>query len=292
MMSLREVIKDAESRHVAIGHFNVSDLAALKGIFLAAREINIPIIIGVSEGEREFIGTRQVADLVKSLRNEFDFPIFLNADHTHSLDKIKEAVKAGFNAVLFDAGQKSLEENIQLTKEVINFVKSYNASQKTDVLVEGELGYIGGGSVILERIPEGVTIKKEDLTQPEEAKRFVLETGIDFLAPAVGNLHGMFADAPDPNLDIERIREIKEAAGVPLVLHGGSGISGDQFKLAIGAGISVIHINTELRVAWKRGLDLAFLSHPNEIVPYKILPEAVHEIEKVVLDKLRIFNNL
>ncbi|KKS82614.1 MAG: Ketose-bisphosphate aldolase, class-II, partial [Candidatus Wolfebacteria bacterium GW2011_GWC1_43_10] len=204
MMSLREVIKDAESRHVAIGHFNVSDLAALKGIFLAAREINIPIIIGVSEGEREFIGTRQVADLVKSLRNEFDFPIFLNADHTHSLDKIKEAVKAGFNAVLFDAGQKSLEENIQLTKEVINFVKSYNASQKTDVLVEGELGYIGGGSVILERIPEGVTIKKEDLTQPEEAKRFVLETGIDFLAPAVGNLHGMFADAPDPNLDIER----------------------------------------------------------------------------------------
>ena len=291
-MSLREVIKDAESRHVAIGHFNVSDLAALKGIFLAAREINIPIIIGVSEGEREFIGTRQVADLVKSLRNEFDFPIFLNADHTHSLDKIKEAVKAGFNAVLFDAGQKSLEENIQLTKEVINFVKSYNASQKTDVLVEGELGYIGGGAVILERIPEGVTIKKEDLTQPEEAKRFVLETGIDFLAPAVGNLHGMFADAPDPNLDIERIREIKEAAGVPLVLHGGSGISGDQFKLAIGAGISVIHINTELRVAWKRGLDLAFLSHPNEIVPYKILPEAVHEIEKVVLDKLRIFNNL
>ena len=201
-------------------------------------------------------------------------------------------MKAGFNAVLFDAGQKSLEENIQLTKEVINFVKSYNASQKTDVLVEGELGYIGGGSVILERIPEGVTIKKEDLTQPEEAKRFVLETGIDFLAPAVGNLHGMFADAPDPNLDIERIREIKEAAGVPLVLHGGSGISGDQFKLAIGAGISVIHINTELRVAWKRGLDLAFLSHPNEIVPYKILPEAVHEIEKVVLDKLRIFNNL
>ena len=292
MMSLREVIKDAESRHVAIGHFNVSDLAALKGIFLAAREINIPIIIGVSEGEREFIGTRQVADLVKSLRNEFDFPIFLNADHTHSLDKIKEAVKAGFNAVLFDAGQKSLEENIQLTKEVINFVKSYNASQKTDVLVEGELGYIGGGSVILERIPEGVTIKKEDLTQPEEAKRFVLETGIDFLAPAVGNLHGMFADAPDPNLDIERIREIKEAAGVPLVLHGGAGVSGDQFKLAIGAGISVIHINTELRVAWKRGLDLAFLSHPNEIVPYKILPEAVHEIEKVVLDKLRIFNNL
>lgn len=287
-LKLSEIIKEAEKNKVAIGHFNVSDLAGLKGIFKAAQGLNLPIIIGVSEGEREFIGTKRIADAVKSIREEYNWPIFLNADHTKSLEKIKEAVESGFDAVLFDAGKLSFEENIRKTKEVVEYVKSVNP----EILVEGELGYIGASSVILKEIPEGAAIKNEDLTKPEEAERFVKETGIDLLAPAVGNIHGMFKNASNPDLDIERIVNIRKAAGIPLVLHGGSGIKDEEFIKAINAGISTIHINTEIRLAWRNGLEAAFKESPEEIVPYKLLSKAVEEVRKKVEERLKLFNKL
>src|SRR3989344_4295736 len=241
-LKLLEIIKNAENNKVAIGHFNISDCVALKGIFLAAKELNLPVIIGVSEGEREFIGVKRVVDMIKSIREEFsaeggsasggNWPIFLNADHTHSLEKIKEAVEAGFDAVLFDGGKLPFEENIKKTKEVVEYVKSVNP----EILVEGELGYLGGSSVILKEIPKDAAIKPEDLTDPEEAERFVKETGVDLLAPAVGNIHGMFKNSPNPNIDIERISKLRNIAGVPIVLHGGSGIIDDEFTKAIDAG--------------------------------------------------------
>ncbi len=290
--SLKKIIKEAEENKTAVGHFNVSECAALKGIFQAARELNLPVIIGVSEGEREFIGTKRIAAAVKSIREEFNYPIFLNADHTHSFEKIKEAVEAGFDAVLFDGGKLGFEENIKKTKEVVEYVKNFAAGQGTEILVEAELGYLGSSSVILKEIPKEATIKKEDLTKPEEAARFVKETGIDLLAPAVGNLHGMLKNAPQPNLDIERIKELKKSAGVPLVLHGGSGISDEDFIKAIDAGISVIHINTELRLAWRKGIEKSLIEKPEEIVPYKLLLTVVEEIKKVAGSRLRLFNKI
>ncbi|HPW34346.1 MAG TPA: class II fructose-bisphosphate aldolase [Candidatus Paceibacterota bacterium] len=292
MINLRQAIDEARQKNIAIGHFNVSDLAGLKAVVEGAKNLNVPVIVGVSEGERDFIGVRQIALLVKSFKDDYQIPVFLNADHTHSFEKIKEAVEAGFDAVLFDAGRKSLEENISETKKVVNFVKEYNLTNGTDIMVEGELGYIGSGSVLLDAIPQGVSVKKEDLTNPSDARKFIQETGIDLLAPAVGNIHGMLSNISDPVLDIDLIRHISALAGVPLVLHGASGNTTDDVKNAIAAGMSIVHINTELRVAWKRGLDLSLLSHPKEIVPYKILPEVVYEISKVVTDKLKIFNNL
>jgi len=291
-MNLKEIILEARAKNVAIGHFNVSDIAGLKAVFNIAREMDLPVMIGVSEGERDFIGVRQIAVLVKSLREEYNFPIFLNADHTHSIEKIKEALEAGFDEVLFDAGKESFEQNIALTKEVVNMVREFNAVRGTNVLVEGELGYIGGGSVILDRIPEGVSIKSEDLTKPEEAKRFVEETGVDLLAPAVGNIHGMFEHVSDPNLDINRVAMIYQAVGIPLVLHGASGNTAIDIQQSIDAGVGVVHINTEIRAAWKRGIDMAMLSRPKEITPYKILPEAIHEMEKVIREKMKIFNKI
>src|SRR3989344_2261001 len=215
MVSLREIIQKAEGEKRAIGHFNISDTVALRAIFESAKELNLPILIGVSEGEREFLGTREAVALVRSLRDGYGYPIFLNADHTHSPAKIKEAVEAGFDAVLFDGSKLPIEENIRITKEVVALAKGMNPN----VIVEGELGYIGSSSQILKVIPEGAAMKPEDLTQPEEAARFVKETGIDMLAPAVGNLHGMFANAPNPRLDIQRIAELKRAVGIPLALH-------------------------------------------------------------------------
>jgi fructose-bisphosphate aldolase class II len=287
MAKLIDIIKDAERRNVAVGHFNTSDLVALKGILAAASDLNVPIIIGLSEGEREFIGVKTAAALIKAYREQYDFPVFLNADHTYSLDKIKEAVEAGFDAVIFDGAKLTLEENIARTREAVNYVRSV----KPDVIVEGELGYIGTSSEVLDKIPAGVALD-ENLTKPEDAARFVQETGVDLLAPAVGNIHGMFKNIPEPHLNIGRIKKIRAVAGVPLVLHGGSGISDEDFSAAITAGISVIHINTELRVAWRNGIEQALRENLEEVAPYKLLEAAYQDIYNVVAARLRLFNRL
>lgn len=288
MMDLRAAIKKAEKKRVAIGHFNVANLEQAKAITEIAKKLDVPVILGVSEGEREFIGVHEIAALVKSLREDLDIPIFLNADHTHSLEKVKEAAEAGFDAILFDGGKLPFEENVEQTREAVKLAKKINKH----VLVEGELGYIGSSSEVRKEIPKGAAVRPEDLTKPDEAERFVKETGVDLLAPAVGNLHGMFANAPEPALDIERIRAIKNAVKIPLVLHGGSGNTDEEFLQAIDAGISIIHISTELRVAWRKGLEESLKEHPEEISPYKVMPEAIAEMEKVIEHKLRLFNKL
>lgn len=291
MKTLLETVKDAARRQVAVGHFNISDLAGLKAIFEAAQELNLPVVIGVSEGEREFVGVRQAAALVKCLREEYSagdggYPIFLNADHTYSLDKIKEAVAAGFDMVIFDGAKLPFEENIAKTKEVVEYARAANPK----IIVEGEIGYIGVSSAVFKELPAGAKVEEKDLPTTEQAAEFVKRTGIDFLAPAVGNVHGMFANAPNPRLHIDRIKEIKMAVGVPLVLHGGSGIVDEDFTAAIKAGISIIHINTEIRRAWRRGVEDGLRKNPEEVAPYKILPPAVEAIKKIVKERLTLFS--
>ncbi len=286
--SLRQCLIDASLKKVAIGHFNISDIAALYAIFDSARELNLPVIIGVSEGEREFLGVKQTASLVRSLREEYDYPIFINADHTYSLDGIKKAVEAGFDSVIFDGAKLSLEDNIIKTKEAVKIARSINP----DILVEAEIGYIGTSSKILDAIPEGALIDEKSLPTAETAKKFVLETGVDLLAPAVGNIHGMMRNAKEPALHINRIVEISGATGLPLVLHGGSGTSDEDFVSAISAGIRIVHINTEIRVAWRNGMELGLESDKNEISPYKLLAFSKTAIKEVVIKRLKLFNGL
>src|SRR3984893_10644369 len=286
MHSLRELLKESQENRAAIGHFNVSDLVLLKAIFAAARERNVPVLVGLSEGEREFVGTGQIAAFVRSLREEFDFPIFLNADHTHSLAKGLEAARAGFDSIVFDLSALPIEENVRQTKQAVEALKAIHPS----MLVEGEIGYIGTGSEIHESAPD----LSKGLSTPEEAKQFVESTGVDILAPAVGNMHGMLKSMVQgetkKRLDIERIAGIKRAAGVFLTLHGGSGTDDEDFRKAIAAGINIVHINTELRVAWKQGLEDGLAKHPDEVVPYKILPPVVEAVKQVVASRLRLFN--
>jgi fructose-bisphosphate aldolase, class II len=285
MKQLIEVVDEAGRNSVAIGHFNIADLVLLKGIFEAARELKVPVMVGASEGEREFAGTRQLAAAVRSLRDEFDFPIFLNADHTHSLARAMEAVKAGFDSVVFDLSALPIEENALSTKQAVEALKSLNPA----VIVEGEIGDIGSGSEIH---PDGPS-RDRALTTPEEARQFVRETKVDVLAPAVGNSHGMrrsmVAGKERKHLAVERIREIKSATGIPLTLHGGSGTADEDLKQAIRAGINIVHINTEVRLAWKQGLEAGLARGQDEIVPYKILPTAVAAIHDVVSARLRLF---
>lgn len=288
MKTLKEYVHDAEKNKVAVGHFNISNLEGFWAIVQAARELNLPVIIGVSEGEREFVGVHQVKALVDSVRKEFDQPVFLNADHTYSFDKVKEAIDAGFDSVIVDGAKLSFEENITLTKQCVAYARSVNST----VLVEGELGYIGQSSKLLDAVPEGVGLSPESLTSPEQAKEFVLKTGVDMLAPAVGNIHGMLKGGSDPKLDTERIGHIRKEAGVPLVLHGGSGNSEDDFINAINAGISIVHINTEIRVAFRDALKRTLQDEPDEVAPYKIMKPTLLSMQKVVESKLRLFNKM
>jgi fructose-bisphosphate aldolase, class II len=286
MRSLRDFLQEAQQSGKGIGHFNISDLVLLKAVFGAARETNVPVLVGLSEGEREFVGVRPIAAFVRSLREEFDFPIFLNADHTHSLAKGVEAAKAGFDAIVFDRSALPFEENVRETKQAVETLKEINPL----MLVEGEIGDIGTGSEIHESSPD----LSKGLSTPKEAKEFVGSTGVDILAPAVGNMHGMLRSMvrgeTKKRLDIALVGEIKRATGVFLTLHGGSGTDDEDLRKAIAAGINIVHINTELRVAWRRGLEEGLAKHPDEVVPYKILPPAVDGVKQVVASRLRLFN--
>ncbi|MDE2019486.1 MAG: class II fructose-bisphosphate aldolase [Patescibacteria group bacterium] len=308
MRTLREVLLEADARHVAVGHFNISELAALKGIFGAAIELSeegkgkteggVPILIGVSEGEREFIGVRTVAAVIKSMRAEFGYPIYLNADHTHSLDKVRAAAEAGFDEIIFDASALPMEENIRQTKEAVKIIRSIDPN----IVIEGEIGYIGSNSEVMEKKPDHIA-----LSTPDEAVRFVDETGIDVLAPAVGNMHGLLKEMAEgkmqKRLDIGRIGEIKKAivaalaargshgAGSWMTLHGGSGTADQDFTAAIRAGMDIVHVSTELRLAWRRGVVEGLHAHPDEVAPYKILPPAVEGIMEIVKQRLRLFND-
>ena len=284
MDSLRKVLQEADSKKFAVGHFNISDWVALKAVFEAARELNVPVVVGVSEGERKFTGVRQISAVVKSLREEFAFPIFLNADHTHSLAGALEAAKAGFDWIVFDVSTLPFEENVRQTKAAVEALKA----ARPEILVEGEIGDIGSGSEIHDAAPD-----LRSHTTPAQAKQFVEETGVDTLAPAVGNMHGMLktmvAGVERKRLDISRIRAIKTAVPTFMTLHGASGTDDNDLRAAIAAGITVVHINTEIRLAWRRGLDGALAKDPNGIVPYKILPQAVDSVKQVVAARLDLF---
>lgn len=287
MKTLREVLEHADRDKVAVGHFNFSDLVAFNAIAAAALELNLPVMVGVSEGEREFTGVRQAAALVRAVREETGQPIFLNADHTHSIAKAEQAAKAGFDEIIFDGSALPFEENIAQTIIAVEAIKSINSA----ILVEGEIGWIGASSAILDKVPEGVGV----LTTPEEARQFVGATKVDVLAPAVGNMHGMLqsmvrGDA-QKRLNLERIAEIKSSASIFMTLHGGSGTNDEDFKRAIKAGITVVHVNTELRIAWRRGIEAGLAAKLNEIAPYKILTPAVEAVKKVVRSRMELFNS-
>jgi fructose-bisphosphate aldolase class II len=286
MQTLKDVLQEAERNRVAVGHFNFSDIAAFNAIAATARSLNLPVMVGVSEGERAFVGVHQAAALKRSVREEYGQPIFINADHTHSIEKAEEAAKAGFDEIIFDGSGLPFDDNIAQTRKAVEAIKSLNSA----ILVEGEIGWIGASSEILEKAPEGVGV----LTTPEEAKQFVDATKIDVLAPAVGNMHGMLQSMihgeTEKRLDIRRITEIKAATGIFMTLHGGSGTRDGDFQEAIRAGMTIVHVNTELRLAWRRGLEQVLQAHPGEVAPYKLLPEVVGAVGEVVTKRLRLFN--
>jgi len=286
--TLREYINEAKEKGVAVGHFNISNLEGLHGIFNAARKLDLPIIIGLSEGERKFVGVHEAVALVKSLKEQYNYPIFLNADHTYTFEGVKEAIDAGFDSVIFDGVKLSFEENIIETRKCVEYARS----QDRDILVEAELGNIGQSSKMVDEVPEGVATDESFMTSVEDAVRFVKETGVDMLAPAVGNMHGMLKGKSNPRIDENRVKEISDATGVPLVLHGGSGLVDEDFTKGIKNGMACVHINTEIRIAFVDAVKKAILEDPDQIAPYKLMKNSIDEVERVVEARLRLFNHI
>ena len=287
MKTLRDYIAESRQNGKAVGHFNISTLDGVWAVADAAQGLGVPVIVGVSEGERDYTGVREIAAIVKAIREERGQPIFLNADHTYSVERVKEAIDAGFDAVIFDGAKLALADNIEIARQCVAYAREAGAKTGRDILVEGELGYIGTSSKVLDAIPAGAVVGEANMTKPEDAARFVRETGVDMLAPAVGNIHGVIRGG-DPALNIGRVKEISAAVGIPLVLHGASGNTADDIRQTIRNGVAVVHVNTELRLAYRAGLIKALSDDPDEVAPYKYLKPAKLAMQKVVEEKLKI----
>lgn len=297
-MNLNEYLKEARLGKYAIGHFNFATGDVLKAIVQGAKEAGAPaVMVGTSEGEVDFVGATEAVALVKAVREEFDFPVFLNADHFKSFEKCQMALDAGYDTVLIDGSKLSYEENVALVQRV----KAYAGERP----VEGEIGYLRGSS----EVQEVVEISRDDYTQPQQAQDFVVRTGVDRLATVFGNIHGIVkkvkhidatptlgeVGAPteaseEEHLDIEHFKSI--VAVLPemfFVLHGASGLADAEVAASIQAGIVNVHFNTELRVAYQQGIQHAMKEKPAETTPYKYLGPADEAVKQLVIQKVKMF---
>jgi len=278
MKNLKDYLNKAQKENWAIGQFNFSTLEQFKGILAAVKKLRSPVIFGTSEGESKFLELEEVVNLVKFYRKKLGLSIFLNLDHGKSLEYTKEAIEVGYDLVHFDGSELAFEKNIKMTKKIADY-----AHQK-GILVEGELGRIGQSWGFKN------LAKKKDLTDPNQSEEFVKKTKIDLLAVSIGNIHGVQKKMPE--LDFKRLKKIKQKVDIPLVLHGGSGIFKKEIKKAILLGITKINSNTDLRLAWRKSLEKELKANLKEIRPYKILPEVIKTVQKVVEEKIKLFGSL
>ena len=282
-MTLQTILARARKEGWAVPHFNASDFEQFRGICEAAAKLRAPIMIGTSEGERNFIGLRAAVALVGALRKEFGIPLFLNADHTKSVKAAKKAIDAGYDSIHIDLSRQPWKKNLEGTRAVVQYAKK---SGRT-INIEGELGYLATESSQIYK--KKILVDPETFTKPEEAKRFVAQTKVDRFAPAVGNLHGIAANRPRLNFNLVKTLRATLPKNVALVLHGGSGNTPEAFKKAIKSGVSNIHISTELRMAYASGLRTAQRTIKNELAPYKLAAPVVEAVRKKAEYFIKLF---
>ncbi len=277
--------KKAQQNKYAIGAFNFSTLEQLKAIIEAGKKMKSPLILATSQGESNFVGKKQAVALVKTYRQETGLPIFLHLDHGKSFAEIKEAVAAGYDSIHFDGSELDFAENIKQTKEVVSLIKE----KAPQIAIEGEVGYLRGKSSPQDK----VEIEEKDLTKPDEALRFIEETGVNSLAIAIGNIHGVFKSGQNPHLFLDRLEEIdnKLEHRMFLVLHGGSGTPEEDIKEAVKKGITKVNVNTELRKAYTYSIKKNLEENPSLVTPYKIMAPVVESIQKVVEEKIKLFGS-
>lgn len=284
-MNTQKLLIQAKNKKYALGAFNTANIEGLIAITNAAYKLKSPIILEASEGEVNYIGVKQLAALVQVYREKIGVPIILNLDHAKTFEACKEAIDAGFNYVHLDGSKLPLEENIKVTKKVVEYAHAQNPK----VLVEGEMDHIQGSSADHTREDPNLYDKPEYFTKAHAAKDFVSQTKIDVFASFIGNLHGVFSK--ETRLKFNILEELKkELPNTFLSLHGGSGTNKEDIKKAIDMGVVKVNVNSEMRMAFKKTLQKA-LNETDEIAIYKITPSAIEAVQKVVEEKIMLFGS-
>ncbi len=278
LVSMTDMLNKAKEEHYAIGQFNINNLEWTQAILEACEAENSPVILGVSEGATRYMGGfKTVVNMVEGLIEDMEItiPVAIHLDHGSSVEACKKAVDAGYTSVMIDASHEPLEDNIAITKEVVDYAHAQGAS------VEAELGIVGG---------EEDGVKGEVIyADPEECKKLVEETGVDALAPALGSVHGPYDG--EPNLGFAEMKEIRSMADVPQVLHGGTGIPTEDVKKAIDCGTCKINVNTEFQQAWTKIVRELIAEDKDVYDPRKIIGPGKEGIIESAKNKIEVFGS-
>lgn len=276
LVNMNQMLKKAKEQHYAVPHFNINNLEWTKFILEECNELNVPVILGVSEGAVKYMGSYLVvADLVKALVKSLNIkiPVCLHLDHGSSLESCISAIDAGFSSVMIDGSRLPLEENIKITKEVVSY------AHERGISVEAEVGHIG--------TTEDNMTKEETNATLEDCQILYENTNIDALAAALGSVHGFYKK--EANLDFETMELINKSLPVPLVLHGGTGIPDDKIRMAISKGISKININTELQSVWSKAIRKYLLENEDVYDPRKIISSGEAAMKERISEIVTLF---
>lgn len=278
IVNMNEMLQKARKGRYAVPHFNINNLEWTRFILEECQTYNSPVILGVSEGAIKYMGGYlTVANLVKSLVKDLKItiPVAIHLDHGSSIESCYAAIDAGFTSVMIDASKYSLEENIKITQKVVDY------AHNRGITVEAEVGHIGG--------TEDTINAEIAYAKVSDCEKLVNQTNIDFLAPALGSVHGLYKG--DPCIDFDRMHEINNIVKRPLVLHGGTGLSDDIIKEAILNGICKININTELQIAWSNAVRDFLSKDVNEYDPRRIIRSGEIAVKEAIKHKILLFNS-
>ena len=277
--SMTKMLRKAFDEHYAVGQFNINNVEWTSAVLEEAEKTRTPVILGVTSSAAKYMGGWHTAvGLVKGLMEDLKItvPVALHVDHGGSFEVCKAAIDAGFTSVMIDGSKLTIAENIAVVKKVVDY------AHERGVSVEAELGKVGG--------QEDNVVAETMYADKDECVRMVKETGIDFLAPALGSVHGPYHG--EPKLGFKEMKEIAEATNIPLVLHGGSGIPNEQLRMAIDRGTAKININTECQQAWTAIVREVLAKDPKVYDPRKIIGPGREGIKEVVRTKATIFGSL
>ena len=277
--SMTKMLRKAFDEHYAVGQFNINNVEWTSAVLEEAEKTRTPVILGVTSSAAKYMGGwHTVVGLVKGLMKDLKItvPVALHVDHGGSFEVCKAAIDAGFTSVMIDGSKLPIDENIAVVKKVVDY------AHERGVSVEAELGKVGG--------QEDNVVAETMYADKDECVRMVKETGIDFLAPALGSVHGPYHG--EPKLGFKEMKEIAEATNIPLVLHGGSGIPNEQLRMAIDRGTAKININTECQQAWTAIVREVLAKDPKVYDPRKIIGPGREGIKEVVRTKATIFGSL
>lgn len=279
LMNMKDLLTVAQKNHFAVPAFNIGSDQLLKAVMKTVKELKSPVILEMSPDEFNFVGYAQIQAMLYEAAHT-DVPVCIHLDHGDSYETVVRAIQAGMTSVMIDASKLPYEENVAITKKVVETAHIANVS------VESELGTIGTTGNSIEGGTEGVIY-----TVPEEAKQFIEDTGIDTFACAIGTAHGIYPKNMKPKLRIDILKDITDQVSVPLVLHGGSSNKDEEIAEAVKNGICKINISSDIKVAFYEQARKTLNENPGYREPLEIYPAAMEACGKVCADKIRLFNS-